>query len=159
VYGAQTAPLRAVPASLSQWEVHIGAMNKLVVGAISLQQANQFWNQTRVGAQRRLDRYDVAQRKYDRRTARCPLPKHAASGHGKLAQCQSAVRARHLELERATVALDTWQLHVHHMEMLRRGEMTPEQATQMWLASWHRGVQEVRAYRAAAKAARGTCCC
>src|SRR5262245_60313507 len=29
--------------AMAQWELHIGAMNKLVVGAISLQQASEFW--------------------------------------------------------------------------------------------------------------------
>jgi hypothetical protein len=35
--------------SVAQWEVHVGAMNKLVTGVISLRQATAFWNQTRVG--------------------------------------------------------------------------------------------------------------
>ena len=50
VYDAQSAPLQAAGGSLTQWEVHIGAMNKLVVGAITLKQASQFWNQTRIRA-------------------------------------------------------------------------------------------------------------
>ena len=32
--------------------------------------------------------------------------------------------------------------------MLRRGEMTPAQATRLWLKTWHRGNRQVRAYHA-----------
>ena len=42
VFAAQRRPLGTAADSLSQWEVHIGAMNKLVTGAITLPQATQF---------------------------------------------------------------------------------------------------------------------
>jgi hypothetical protein len=38
---AQIRPLRTAEASLAQWEIHIGAMNKLVTGAITLEQASE----------------------------------------------------------------------------------------------------------------------
>jgi hypothetical protein len=38
------------------------------------------------------------------------------------------------------------------MDMLRMGTLSPEDATRMWLTMWQRGVQELRAYRAAARA-------
>jgi hypothetical protein len=64
------------------------------------------------------------------------------------------VAARHREIKRAAVALETWRTHVRHMEMLRRGEMSPEVATRMWLTNWREGSRQVDAYRSAARGAR-----
>lgn len=152
VYVAQDRPLRAVGPAMTQWEVHIGAMNKLVVGAISLAQAQEFWNQTREGAARNLATYRRTQRAFDERPARCALP--VGRGSDELRTCAEAVADRHRELDRAAVALDTWRTHVRHMEMLRRGQMTPGEATRMWLESWREGNREVEAYRSAARGAR-----
>ena len=152
VYTAQVRPLKAVSPAMTQWEVHIGAMNKLVVGAISLGQAQQFWNQTREGAARNLKEFGGAQRVFDQRTARCPMPIKRASE--ELRGCAAVVATRHLELNLAAVALNTWRIHVGHMEMLRRGEMSPEEATQLWLQSWREGSREVDAYRSAARDAQ-----
>jgi hypothetical protein len=158
VYDAQSEPIRAAEVALDQWEVHIGAMNKLVVGAITLQQARQYWNQTRVGAARDLERFATAAERYHERTARCPSPDGSADVTSELSDCHRAVVARDRALRLATVALGTWEEHVHHMEMLRRGEMTPTEATQLWLQSWQQGDREVRDYRAAARAAEGQTC-
>ena len=68
VFDAQSAPLRAAAASLGQWEMHIGAMNKLVVGTIKLKQATQFWNQTRVGASTKLKGFSAARDPFQQRS-------------------------------------------------------------------------------------------
>lgn len=159
VYDAQTDGLEAATESLDQWEVHIGAMNKLVTGAITLQQANQFWNQTRVGAAHRLDRFDAAYREFGQRTARCPEQALSEESGAELRPCVEAVAARNRALRRASVALETWRMHVHHMEMLRAGQMTPAQATRLWLRSWRQGDREVKAYRAAARDADQAATC
>ena len=156
---AQEAPLDALAHSLDQWEVHIGAMNKLVTGAITLKQANQFWNQTRLGAASRLKRATAARQRFGDRTARCPSTQEVASRFPEARSCQQAVQARNRTLRLGTTALATWEVHVHHMEMLRRGEMTPEEATHLWLQSWRTGDAQVRAYRAAAQEASTTACC
>jgi hypothetical protein len=159
VYKAQSATLQAAAASLGQWEIHIGAMNKLVTGAITLDQAKQFWNQTRVGASSKLKRFHSALQRFQHRSARCPGP----TGSGERVSsdqrdCHRAVAARNQTLRRAIVSLKTWQGHVLHMEMLRRGEMTPQEATTLWLRSWKQGNEEVHSYRAAARAAKGKTC-
>jgi hypothetical protein len=159
VRDAQTAALRAAADSLDQWEIHIGAMNKLVVGAITLKQAWQFWNDTRSGAHKRLHDYAVAQRHHQQRIYRCPAPSAAErKATPALGPCHRAVAARARTLHRARIALGTWKQHVHHMDMLRSGEMTPEQANQLWLQSWREGDRELRAYREAARASRGMTC-
>jgi hypothetical protein len=157
VYAAQTEPLRTAARSMSQWEVHIGAMNQLVVGAITLHQATQFWSQTREGARSRLHSFAAADRRFQQRSARCPNA--GASGlTGELRTCTQAVAARNRVLHLADRALATWHMHVRHMEMLRTGKMTPQQATSLWIKSWHAGQAEVNDYRAAVRAARGTGC-
>ena len=158
VYDEQRAPLRAAADSLSQWEVHVGAMNQLVVGAITLPQATQFWNRTRVGAHAKLQDFGAARTHYGQRVFRCPSPRPGAEATSDLQTCQRAVAARGRELRLATVALGTWAQHVRHMEMLRRGEMTPQRATEMWLQSWRAGDREIAAYRAAARTAERLHC-
>jgi hypothetical protein len=157
VYDAQGGPLRTAAASLTQWEVHIGAMNKLVVGAITLKQAWQFWNQTRVGARARLGEFDTAYRRYDKRVFRCPIRLPSGAGE-ELVSCHQAAAVRSRRIRLATVALETWRQHVHHMDMLRSGEMTPEEATRLWLRSWRQGDREVRAYRDSARSVGGRTC-
>lgn len=158
VYDAQSPPLRTAEAALTQWEVHIGAMNKLVVGAITLDQAWQFWNQTRVGARAKLGEFDTAHRRYNQRVFRCPEPLRPARADAELRNCHLAVAARSRRVRLATVALGTWRQHVHHMEMLRSGEMTPERATRLWLQNWRQGDREVRAFRASGRAVGGRTC-
>jgi hypothetical protein len=159
VFAAQRGPLHAASVSLGQWEVHIGAMNKLVTGAITLDQARQFWNQTRVGAATKLKNFDAAQERFQQRTARCPEPSNSvAASLPEMRDCSRAVAARNRALHLAVVSLETWQQHVHHMEMLRRGEMSAQEATRLWLQSWQKGNDEVRAYRAAAQTAKGKAC-
>ena len=52
-------------------------------------------------------------------------------------------------LDAAKTAITTWQQHVHHMEMLRNGQMTAAQATQMWQMSWQAGRAELVKYNRA----------
>ena len=159
VFEAQSAPLRAAAASLDQWEVHICAMNKLVTGAITLNHATQFWNQTRVGASTKLQSFAAARERFQQRSARCPAPSNSGTAiPPERRACYRAVAARNQTLRLAIVSLETWQQHVHHMEMLRRGEMTAQDATRLWLQSWRTGNDQVRAYRAAARAANGKTC-
>jgi hypothetical protein len=159
VFAAQAPVLTAVRPAMSQWEVHIGAMNQWVVGAITTQQANQFWNKTREGAWLRLARFKVAVRQYDERTARCPRPTDVQAHADELGACQKAVAERGHAVRLARRALETWRMHVHHMDMLRAGEMTPEEASALWLQSWREGDREVTDYRAAARqAAAGPRC-
>jgi hypothetical protein len=157
VFGAQAEPLRAADASLTQWEIHVGAMNKLVTGAITLEQAMAFWDETRLSAGRLLARHDAAMVDYSHRTARCPLTRPGKTASAA-AHCAKAVAARGKVLYAATVADARWREHVHHMEMLRDGEMSPEEATRLWLLSWQKGVRELRVYHDAGDAADGMAC-
>jgi hypothetical protein len=146
-----TGILQAAAPAMDQWEVHIGAMNKLVVGAITLQQATDFWNQTRVGAQRNLEHFRAEEGDVPFAGVDCPSPAALEEASTKLRACAERVARDRLALEAARTALGTWATHVRHMEMLRMGRMSAAQATRMWLASWRQGADELSAYRAAAR--------
>jgi hypothetical protein len=145
--------LRAAAPGLDQWAVHIGAMNKLVVGAITLRQATAFWNQTRVGAARNVQGFFTAVRRVPDVRRECPAPGASAQAGATVRACARHVAAQQRALDAAGTSLGTWRSHFHDMEMLRLGRMSPGTATRMWLASWQQGDRELRAYRAAARAA------
>jgi hypothetical protein len=151
---ATQLPLRRASSSLNQWEVHVGAMNQLVTGAITLQQATAFWNRTRVGARHRVERFERAWGRLQRHGLDCPSPGVLPSGSPRqLRSCSREVAADMRVLHAAGTAIQTWRRHVEAMNMLRLGKMSPSTATQMWLAMWHRGQHEIETYRAAARAA------
>jgi hypothetical protein len=158
VFGTQQQLLQEAAASMDQWEVHVGAMNKLVVGAITLPQATQFWNQTRVGAMAHLDSFTTDDGQYQQRTTRCPPPAGPRPSGDDLDACERGVAERGRVLKVARVALATWQMHVMHMEMLREGKLTPARATQLWLQSWREGQQQIDRYRTALGAAHQANC-
>lgn len=146
--------LGAARPALDQWAVHIGAMNKLVVGEITLQQATAFWERTRVGAQRKVDDFRDAMTTLRRRGLDCPSPELLAPGARALPGCARQVEAEIGVVRTAGRAIDMWEHHVHQMDMLRLGEITPEEATQAWLTMWQEGARDLDAYRAAAREAR-----
>ena len=151
--------LLAAGPAMDQWEVHIGAMNKLVVGAITLQQANAFWNQTRVGAKGNLKHFRSVIHESPLAGVDCPSAAGLTQAPTALATCVQRVSRERQALEAARAALRTWATHVRHMEMLRMGHMSPAVATQLWLTSWRHGIQELRAYQGAVRAvdASGRC--
>lgn len=153
-------PLDEVKPAMDQWAVHVGAMNKLVVGEITLPQATAFWNQTRVGAHRRIRTFDRAMAPIARDGVDCPAPRLLGTGvSANVRSCSAQVAAEVRALDAARTAISTWRHHVDDMDRLRLGELSPAAATQMWLAMWQRGVGELDTYRAAAKAVqRGPGC-
>ena len=155
VFARQIPALKAARASLAQWKVHVDAMNQLVAGAITLDQARAFWNQTRVGAKQRLARYRAADASLSRMAARCPPD---STGSSATSSCRQAVAERGLALEAADIAAATWARHIRDMDMLRAGTMSATQATQMWLQSWHQGAEQLSSFHTAARHARGLHC-
>jgi hypothetical protein len=129
-------------------------MNKLVTGVISLRQATKFWNQTRVGARHRVTDFERARAALERHGVDCPSPAMLPSpSPQKLRACAREVTTDLRVLKAAETAIGTWLRHVHAMEMLRMGKMSPATASRMWLQMWHRGQHEIELYRAAARAA------
>ena len=160
----QQAPLSAAEVSLAQFDKHIDAMNLLVAGKISLAVATTFWDETRVKAVENAAAFRRADKELAASGTTCPAPDPAladASPYGQvvtLKSCVSAITARDAALARARTAVTTWEHHVHDMEMLRLGHITPAQATAAWQKSWKTGEKQLHAYdRAAGKAAKIRC--
>lgn len=151
---AMAKPLEAAGPAMDQWAVHVGAMNKLVVGAITYQQASNFWNRTRLGAQRRIARFRDSVGALGHHGVDCPAPSRLTAASPALRSCARRVEADERVLQAARTGIGTWDRHVHHMDMLRLGTLSPQKATDMWLSMWQQGVRELRSYRLAVRDAR-----
>lgn len=148
------AAREAAAPAMQQWEVHVGAMNQLVVGAITLKQATDFWDNTRLGAIQRLDAFDAADAAVRRDGLDCPLPDRLGEASPALVACAKRVDADARAVALARTATRTWRHHVEDMDMLRMGHLSPAAATKSWLASWKEGVRQLDAYKAARAEAR-----
>ncbi|MGZ4489616.1 MAG: hypothetical protein ACXVEU_02060 [Nocardioidaceae bacterium] len=160
-WGAQGLVLQEAAPALQQWRVHIGAMNQLVAGTISLGQAQAFWTRTRHGAVRRTDRFEQAVQQYRAsRPPACVMPAHSAvvSRMRALRSCVAAVAARQAAVVSAKTTIATWRRHIGDMERLRSGAMSPTMAQQMWLRNWHLGAAQLRDYHRAVGRAQDVRC-
>jgi hypothetical protein len=155
----ESEPLGAAARALAQWKVHVGAMNQLVAGQITLAQAQAFWDSTRVAAAKRVARFQKSLRAFRKDVEGCPGTRTApATGDpaptAQLKACVAGVRARRAVLASAATAVTTWDRHVVDMEMLRMGHMTPDQAAAMWLKNWRLGQAQLDDYHHARAEAR-----
>jgi hypothetical protein len=160
----QQAPLSAAEVSLAQFDKHIDAMNLLVAGKISLSVATTFWDETRVKAAQNAAAFRRADKEVAATGTTCRAldPEIAnASPYGQVVavkSCTSAIAARNAALGRARTAVSTWEHHIHDMEMLRMGHLTPAQATAAWQKNWKTGERQLAAYdKALAKAKKVPC--
>jgi hypothetical protein len=149
---ALAGALRTATPALDQWEVHVGAMNKLVVGSITSQQAAAFWSQTKVGATRNLGRFYSATQRLPFAGVNCPSSTDSTQASAEARSCARQVAQERRALHAVRIALRTWKKHIRHMRMLDMGHLSPAAATQMWLANWQRGIREIRDYRSAQRA-------
>ena len=150
----QQAALGSAAAAMSSWDKHIEAMNLLVAGKISLAVATDFWESSRVGASQGLSDFRGADRTYALSSSgRCaPLEGPAAAAAPATAvvavrQCSAALGLGDAALARARPALSTWEHHIHDMDALLAGRITPGQAVAMWQHSWRAGNAQLKAYR------------
>ena len=145
----QQGVLAAARPAMSQWKVHIAAMNQLVAGRITLAQATAFWDASRRQAARRIETFDAADRLF-RSAAGSLCPEAAAPPPGSssaLRTCLDAVAAGDATVRDARTTMATWRDHVKDMEHLRMGMLSPAMAQQMWRRTWRKGDQELRTYR------------
>jgi hypothetical protein len=159
VWLAQGETLHTAGRSLAQWRIHIGAMNQLVAGEITLAQASRFWNTTRRGAAARIARFEVTEGAYADAAPRCTRTGEPdATDASALTGCLRSVRARDRAIDAGVEAVASWKHHVHDMELLRTGQLSPAAATERWLASWRTGARQLDRFgtvrRAAADAGR-----
>lgn len=157
VWRSQSTTMRAADRSLAQWQVHVDAMNQLVAGKISLDQAKAFWSRTRVGAAARVKRFETAAGWYATVAPRCGAT--TAGTSRALSSCRVGVRARDRAIQAGTVAVTTWKHHIMDMEALRAGKITPQHALRMWVMNWHLGVRQLKAYTRISDSAAGAGSC
>ena len=146
---AQGRPLQSIHDAMEQWRLHINAMNRLVSGQITLDQATKYWKQTEVGAKANIHRFQDADLVYVHEAPQCARPASSVfdpTADQTLTRCIRAVRASDRVLEDGRIAVATWEHHVHDMEALMAGLITPEEASQAWLANWRSGNRELGQY-------------
>jgi hypothetical protein len=148
-WDAQTQPLRAAAASLSQWKLDIDAMNRLVAGRISLDQARAFWNRTGVPAAQRVRRFDGADATYTVGQYLCPTLVTSENPGPRLrtvSACRHEIAQRDDVLRAARAAIDTWHQHVMGMNELQDRATSPARAIRRWNKYWKHGVAELHHY-------------
>ena len=151
----------AAAKSIGQWQVHVSAMNQLVAGKITLDQANAFWEQTRKHAAHNVRRFERADHAYTGGHHSCPMVMTAANNQGSLAalsDCRREIAQREDVLKAARAAIATWGDHVMDMNMMRSGRMSPTRALQLWNKYWKQGVAELKDYRSQLRQAGGPNC-
>ncbi|MGH3343452.1 MAG: hypothetical protein ACRDPK_11350 [Carbonactinosporaceae bacterium] len=162
-WGAQQRAVDAANGSMDRWATHVAAMNQLVAGEITLDQAKAFWAKTRVGAWQNVDRFHAVDERYRSASAGCPARDGApATRAGPLStaieKCRDGITARDDELASARTAIVTWNRHIQHMEDFRAGKITATQATQMWHHMWQKGKAQMSDYRAVERRAGDASC-
>jgi hypothetical protein len=133
----------AADASMSQWQLHIDAMNQLLAGKITLAEATAYWASTRKGAIHRVERFRRLDNRLSRSQYQCTSTGQADP---VLSACVHATRAVGRALNAARTATKTWRHHIGEMEMLRSGDIGPTRALNMWLAMWQDGQDQVERY-------------
>jgi hypothetical protein len=144
LFAQELQALLAADASMEQWQLHIDAMNQLVAGKITLAEATAYWSATRKGAIHRVHRFRRLDDRLTRSQHECAGGRGSAGPH--LTACVQATRAVGRTLASARTATRTWRQHIHEMEMLRRGDISPTRALNMWVAMWHTGQDQVERY-------------
>jgi Mrp family chromosome partitioning ATPase len=149
-WDAQSAPLGAAKGSMAQWQLHIGAMNQLVAGQITMNQASAYWARTRVRAEQNVERFFDADSTYTAGDYSCPAPvptlRADPDAAATLSDCRRAIAQREEAIQAARVAIETWHHHVMDMNMLQAGKLSPARAVQLWNKYWRQGAAEVHDY-------------
>ena len=136
--------------TMAQWRLHIDAMNQLVAGVIDLDQATAFWHASQHAAKRRIEAFERADAALQDATAECVPPADKT--------CRTAARKWSHVLEAARPAAETWMHHIHDMDALMAGEVTPEQAVAAWVDKWREGQHQLRVYDRRMERAQGLSC-
>lgn len=140
--------LTTMEPTMHQWEMHIEAMNRLVGGQISLTQAQNYWNQTRIAARHHYDLFARADERLRSRRAPCAVPsvQKTQAETAALISCDRAVTAALATLAAARTTLATWDRHITEMNMLRDGTLSPAAAQRKWIKVWRTGDENLQLF-------------
>jgi hypothetical protein len=158
----QAQDLQAAKASLDRWSTHIRAMNQLVAGKITPEQAKAFWTASRTGAAQEVARFEAVDKRSRGVSTQCSAPPgisdHAAHLQ-HLAACRQAADAKEAELSSSRTAIATWRRHIRDMELLRAGKISPFTGLMRWNKNWKKGDAELQHYREMREAAMSMAPC
>jgi hypothetical protein len=158
----QARDLKAAQASLDRWKTHIRAMNQLVAGKISPEQAKAFWTASRTGAAQEVARFEAVDKRSRGVSVDCSAPPGLDDHSAHLAQlaaCRQAADAQQAELNSGRTAITTWRHHIRDMELLRAGKISPFVGLMRWNKNWKKGDAELQQYREMRKAAMSMAPC
>ena len=158
----QARDLKAAQASLDRWKTHIRAMNQLVAGKITPEQAKAFWTASRTGAAQEVARFEAVDKQTRGVSTECSAPPGLDdhSAHlTQLAACRQAADAQEAELNSGRTAITTWRHHIRDMELLRAGKISPFVGLMRWNKNWKKGDAELQHYREMRKTAMSMAPC
>lgn len=140
----------ATSAAMQQWRLHIDAMNQLVAGKITLDQATAFWDSTRVEGQRTMTAWEQVDQAYRERPPTCaPVPDVQSQRNEDVSDCARRSEAAATAFARARATLTHWRTHIEHMEMLRHGMMDASRAAELWKKMYRQAGPDISQYDAA----------
>jgi hypothetical protein len=145
-----TPDVVAMEGAIQQWRIHVAAMTQLTSGKIDLNQAQAFWNSTRVEGKRTLKLFDRVDHRYSTAQTHCGAPAGvddaANASASELKTCEQRQAAVDVVLNDARKTLDDWRMHIKQMDALRAGTLNATRALHMWHAMYQRGKVELAQY-------------
>lgn len=135
---AQGRVVTAAEAPIAQWRIHIGAMQKLAAGQITLKQATKFWDDTQHASHGAITSFEVVNATYVK-TKKSPV-------------CIPELRSGEIVLALARRTIEQWHAHANDMDLLDKGELSASKALARWEEFYPRGQAQLAAYDEARKA-------
>ena len=118
--------------TLDQWRLHIKAMNQLLAGEITAEEATEFWTESERGAKRNISHFRHSI--------------HGLSNDDCRVQDCRAARAFHDAIAVARPTARTWLQHMRDMDALMAGKITLEQAAESWTQLRKMGERQLARY-------------
>ena len=151
--------LVAVESAVEQWRIHIDAMNDLVAGRITLDEARAFWEATRVQGKHSLAAWMRTDASYRAARTECPPPGTGSGPNDALQACRVVQQGGDAVLAAARKTLPDWDRHIRHMDALRNGNLSPTRALHLWHGMYQSGRDGLRLYDAARRDLQGLPAC
>ena len=141
--------LKEARTGIAHWDAHVGAERDARDGAISVDERQRIFSETRLKGPADQKRYADAQRAYERvRDASCGKAKGAdAKVAATLSRCQERANAQGRLLRAAAAAMGDWKDHLADMQRSR--EIHVDNAQEVWLAAYRAAPKNLNAYEKA----------
>ncbi len=151
----------AADAAIDQWRRHSKAMNRLLADNMGFAPVTRYWTRTRHGAHRKVREFRMLDQALRPSVGTCTRPVGeglTSYERSSLRSCRNASGSLTGSLAAARAAIASWSHHIHDMDALLAGRITPHRATKRWLRSWRKGAWQVHSYTRQARQARHSVC-